>query len=143
MTKEECYKILNIKANSTQEQVNHSYKRMLKKYHPDTFQGDKKYATEKTTQIISAYNFLMENADFARSTKNVKQENKKETLKKQSKNQQKTAKEAVKCEKIKQKTADKKVQKPKFPIMAIDGDVVAIIILSIILVALLIIFALV
>lgn len=52
------YKILGVKKDSTQEEIKSSYKNLIKKYHPDLYQGDKAYAEKKTKEINGAYEVL-------------------------------------------------------------------------------------
>ena len=58
MTIEESYKVLKLKPDATENDVRSAYKQLIKKYHPDTFRGNKKIATEKTMQINQAYRIL-------------------------------------------------------------------------------------
>ena len=55
MTIEESYKVLKLKPGATENEIRSAYKAQIKKYHPDTFKGDKNVATEKTMQINQAY----------------------------------------------------------------------------------------
>ena len=52
------YEILQVSENASDEIIRASYKTLIKKYHPDVFEGDHKYAEEKTKQINEAYNTL-------------------------------------------------------------------------------------
>ena len=121
MTAEEALKIIGVNKKYTHEELAYNYKILLKKYHPDTFRGDKLYATEKTMQIVTAYKHLANNIT---NTIEYKKENKKKSPKKQGVNKKRI----------------KKTQKTKFPIKAIEADVVVIIVLFIVLIFLLIIF---
>lgn len=58
MTIEESYKVLKLKPGATENEIRSAYKTQIKKYHPDTFKGDKNVATEKTMQINQAYRIL-------------------------------------------------------------------------------------
>ncbi len=135
MTKEECYKILNVKPDATAEQIKISYKKLIKKYHPDTYKGDKNFATEKTMQVVSAFKFLNKNNVSKPIRKQNNNQNKKQTIKTKP---QKAETVKPQNEKIINK---KNITKPKFPIKAIEGDVIVIVVLSIILIVLLVIFA--
>lgn len=52
------YDILEISESASEEVVRMAYKALVKKYHPDVYQGDPKEAEEKTQQINSAYEVL-------------------------------------------------------------------------------------
>lgn len=52
------YKILGVKKDSSQEEIKNAYKTLIKKYHPDLYQGDKLYAEKKTKEINVAYETL-------------------------------------------------------------------------------------
>lgn len=52
------YEILNLSKNATQTEIKHSYKKLVKKYHPDLYLGDKNFAEQKIKQINEAYDIL-------------------------------------------------------------------------------------
>ena len=52
------YDILEISENASDEVIKMAYKALVKKYHPDTFKGDKAFAEEKTKEINEAYDVL-------------------------------------------------------------------------------------
>ena len=52
------YKTLGIKNTATQEEIKAKYKALVKKYHPDLYQGDKTYAERKTKELNIAYETL-------------------------------------------------------------------------------------
>jgi DnaJ-domain-containing protein 1 len=57
------YKIFNLNYGCTIEELKDSYRKLLKKYHPDNFEGfpeTQKMAERKTQELISAFNKLME-----------------------------------------------------------------------------------
>lgn len=62
---EEAYKILGIPFNSTQEEVEAVYKKLLIKYHPDNFASkskqEQRYAEQKLSEIITAKNVISKN----------------------------------------------------------------------------------
>jgi len=58
MTQQEAYKLLNISETANIEQIKQAYKKQAKKYHPDIYRGDKKFAEEKMKQINEAYTTL-------------------------------------------------------------------------------------
>lgn len=57
------YKIFNLAYGCTLEELKDSYRKLLKKYHPDNFEGfpeTQKIAERKTRELISAFNKLLE-----------------------------------------------------------------------------------
>lgn len=52
------YEILNLSKNATQTEIKRSYKKLVKKYHPDLYLGDKNFAEQKIKQINEAYDIL-------------------------------------------------------------------------------------
>lgn len=57
------YKIFNLTYGCTLEDLKDSYRKLLKKYHPDNFEGfpeTQKIAERKTQELISAFNKLLE-----------------------------------------------------------------------------------
>lgn len=52
------YEILELKKGASQEDIKKSYKRLIKKYHPDIYKGDKTFAEKKTAAINVAYDVL-------------------------------------------------------------------------------------
>ena len=52
------YDILEIKENASQEVITAAYKSLVKKYHPDNCQGDKKKASQIFIEIQEAYEVL-------------------------------------------------------------------------------------
>lgn len=59
MDKRDYYDILEIKKDSTNEEIKKAYRRLAKKYHPDLNKGDK-IAEEKFKEISEAYEVLMD-----------------------------------------------------------------------------------
>jgi len=57
MQYKDYYKILGIDKNATQEEIKKAYRKLAKKYHPDSNPGDKK-AEEKFKEINEAYEVL-------------------------------------------------------------------------------------
>jgi uncharacterized membrane protein len=58
MSYNEAYKLLEISQTANSTQIKQAYKKQAKKYHPDLYQGDKKFAEEKMKQINEAYELL-------------------------------------------------------------------------------------
>ena len=52
------YEILKVKQNASQETIKTSYKKLIKKYHPDIYKGDKNYAEKMTKELNIAYDTL-------------------------------------------------------------------------------------
>jgi len=52
------YEVLNIKKNATDKEIKNAYRALAKKYHPDTYEGNKSVAEEKMKQINEAYDVL-------------------------------------------------------------------------------------
>lgn len=59
------YEILGVKQNASQEEIRSAYKTLIKKYHPDLYQGDKSFADKKTKEINEAYDVL---SDYTKRT---------------------------------------------------------------------------
>lgn len=58
MTIQEALNILGLDKTANAEDVKKAYKSQAKKYHPDIYQGDKKFAEEKMKQINEAHRTL-------------------------------------------------------------------------------------
>ncbi len=60
-TYSQLYKVFNLEYGCTQEELKTAYHELLKKYHPDNFNGmpeTQKIAQRKTQELIKAYNKL-------------------------------------------------------------------------------------
>lgn len=55
--KRDCYEILEIDKNASEEEIKKAYRRMAKKYHPDANPGDK-VAEQKFKEVNEAYSIL-------------------------------------------------------------------------------------
>ncbi|MBE9229900.1 DnaJ domain-containing protein [Phormidium sp. LEGE 05292] len=60
MNLSDCYKLLGLNTGSSREEIKASYRRLVRKYHPDVNRDDRQ-AKEKFIAIQEAYEFLMEN----------------------------------------------------------------------------------
>jgi curved DNA-binding protein CbpA len=60
-----CYEILKISATNDSKKIKSAYFEQIKRYHPDTYKGDKSFAYEMTQEINEAYNTLT-NIDLKR-----------------------------------------------------------------------------
>jgi len=54
----EAYNLLRISANTPPEAIKQAYKKQAKKYHPDVYTGDKKFAEEMMKKLNEAYELL-------------------------------------------------------------------------------------
>lgn len=52
------YEILGVERTAPEEKIKKAYHTMLKKYHPDNFQGDKEWACKRVCEINEAYAVL-------------------------------------------------------------------------------------
>lgn len=52
------YEILGIKNTATNDEIKTAYKKLVKKYHPDVYVGDKAFAEKKIKEINEAYDVL-------------------------------------------------------------------------------------
>ncbi len=64
------YEILGVKTDATQSEIRQAYKKLIKKYHPDVYAGNKQKAEELSIQINEAYDILS-NADSRREYDNM------------------------------------------------------------------------
>ena len=54
------YDILEVSPKASKEVIKNAYRALSKKYHPDTYKGDLKYAQEKMKEINTAYETLID-----------------------------------------------------------------------------------
>ncbi len=52
------YELLGVSKSASQEEIKSAYKKLIKKYHPDIYPGDKTFAEKKTKEINEAYDTL-------------------------------------------------------------------------------------
>ena len=60
------YDILEVSKNASNNEIKKSYKKLVKKYHPDVFKGDTHIANEKIKELNEAYETLS-NLELRRS----------------------------------------------------------------------------
>ena len=53
------FKILNVNKDMSLSEIKSAYRKLLKKYHPDTYLGDKAFAEKKTIEINEAYSEIV------------------------------------------------------------------------------------
>lgn len=52
------YEVLNVKNDATDKEIKKAYRLLAKKYHPDTYDGNKEFAEDKMQEINIAYDTL-------------------------------------------------------------------------------------
>ncbi|MHB1154155.1 MAG: J domain-containing protein [Eubacteriales bacterium] len=52
------YEILEVSEKASDEVIKNAYKALVKKYHPDTYTGDKNFADKKIKEINNAFETL-------------------------------------------------------------------------------------
>ena len=94
------YEILGVNAGDDLKTIRQAYIKLQKKYHPDIYKGDKKFAENKISEINSAYTYICDNfskINIQKTTAEQKQsskvEEKQNPVKKQKTNKQKTNKQ--------------------------------------------------
>jgi len=60
MSKKDYYETLGINKKADEKEIKKAYRKLAKKYHPDTYKGDKKDAEEKFKEISEAYEVLID-----------------------------------------------------------------------------------
>jgi curved DNA-binding protein CbpA len=60
------YDVLDVDRNATQPEIKQAFRRLAKKYHPDTNRKDSKQAARRLKEIISAYRVLSNERERAR-----------------------------------------------------------------------------
>ena len=71
------YEILNVKESASTSEIKKSYKSLVKKYHPDVYDGDKTFAEQKLKEINQAYDILSDQssrAEYDRVLNSVREE---------------------------------------------------------------------
>lgn len=56
-TKRDCYEILGLSKNATANEIKKAYRKLAKKYHPDTNAGNAQ-AEERFKEVTEAYGIL-------------------------------------------------------------------------------------
>ncbi len=59
MTKDECYRILELPNNADDKDIKSAYRKLAFQYHPDKNPGKEKEATEKLKKVTEAYKTLI------------------------------------------------------------------------------------
>lgn len=77
------YELLNIKENASYKDIKIAYRALAKKYHPDTYKGNKSIAEEKMKLINEAYDVLS-NSDSRKNYDESINANKTEVVKEES-----------------------------------------------------------
>lgn len=54
------YEILEVSVNASKEVIKNAYRALIKKYHPDSYTGNKEFAQEKMKKINEAYETLID-----------------------------------------------------------------------------------
>lgn len=57
MAERDCYKTLGVSRSADEQEIKRAYRKLAKKYHPDTNQGDKQ-AEQKFKEVTEAYDIL-------------------------------------------------------------------------------------
>lgn len=52
------FKVLGVSKNATNKEIKNAYRKLAKKYHPDTYIGDKTFAENKMKELNEAYDVL-------------------------------------------------------------------------------------
>jgi tetratricopeptide (TPR) repeat protein len=60
MTLTECYRVLGLKSGASFEEVKTSYRRLVRRYHPDVNPSNAEWAKEKFIELTHAYQHVME-----------------------------------------------------------------------------------
>lgn len=71
------YELLNVKETASASEIKKSYKALVKKYHPDVYDGDKTFAEKKLKEINQAYEILSDQssrAEYDRVLNSVREE---------------------------------------------------------------------
>ena len=115
------YEILGVSTNATEKEIRTSYIEKIKKYHPDTFDGDKSFAEKQTALITEAYTTLKDSTlrmrydlrnNISVSFNTLKQTKKPQPQKPKENAQKKTEKPQAKPKK-EQKKEEKPVKNDK------------------------------
>lgn len=125
------YEILGVSTNATEKEIRTSYIEKIKKYHPDTFDGDKSFAEKQTSLITEAYTTLKDttlrmrydlrnnvsvSSNTSKQTKKPQPQKPKENAQKKTEKTQAKPKKEQKENTIKINKKDKKQQKKEEPV---------------------------
>lgn len=71
------YELLNVKETASNSEIKKSYKALVKKYHPDVYDGNKSFAENKIKELNQAYEILSDQvsrAEYDRILNSVREE---------------------------------------------------------------------
>lgn len=71
------YELLNVKESASESEIKKSYKQLVKKYHPDVYDGDKTFAEKKIKELNQAYEILSDKSsreEYDRVLNSVREE---------------------------------------------------------------------
>lgn len=111
------YKILGVTEENTKEEIKSAHRNLLKKYHPDTYLGDKNFAAKKSAEINVAYAQVLadrEKNGFAQpKSQTTQQKNEPKQSKKAKTEPKKDFKKQEEHKTQKQKTRRQPYEEPK------------------------------
>ena len=111
------YRILRVTEESTKEEIKSAHRNLLKKYHPDTYLGDKNFAAKKSAEINVAYAQVLadrEKNGFAQpKSQTAQQKNKPKQSKKAKTEPKKDFKKQEEHKAQEQKTRRQPYEEPK------------------------------
>ena len=116
------YKILGVTEESTKEEIKSAHRNLLKKYHPDTYLGDKNFAAKKSAEINVAYAQVLadkEKTGFPQSkSQTTQQKNEPKQSKKAKTEPKKDFKKQEEHKTQEQKTRRQPYEEPKTEVKA-------------------------
>ena len=58
------YEILEVSVNASKEVIKNAYRALIKKYHPDSYNGNKEFAQEKMKKITNLLTYLRQKGEI-------------------------------------------------------------------------------